>query len=309
MSVDTAMDRLRAANPAPDTRLLRDESDDLNVLLADTWQRSTSVQTHEPQKVEDTPSTRRRGWLVAAAAAIVVAVLGAAAFLLAPGDGLEPVAPSTTTSVDAAPPTTVATPPTTSVEATPTTIVGVAAESDGPVLTEVQVAFIENYETVVNGRDSAAFADLFDPSAYRVHSSANQLTFSLEGMVEEAGHAWNQETTFSLSECEPSASGIACLTNRSGPVEEALAGGPVESRNVYSLDPDGKILKIVVGATMFDDRPDQAFRAWLTATHPEEAAGLVPNSDREVYGAFVYDDSELYLEWAPVWADLGQPTP
>ena len=76
MSIDNAMDRLRAANPAPDTRLLRAELDDLNVLLSATWQRSTNVQTQPQQETQQPERPSRKGWLVAAAAFAVVVIVG-----------------------------------------------------------------------------------------------------------------------------------------------------------------------------------------------------------------------------------------
>jgi hypothetical protein len=95
MSTDTAMDRLRAANPAPDTRLLRAESEDLAVLLATTWQRSTNMQTTKPQGVEPPQRHRRRGWVIAAATFAVVIGVGLTATLLSSqSTDAEPAAPA-----------------------------------------------------------------------------------------------------------------------------------------------------------------------------------------------------------------------
>jgi hypothetical protein len=76
MSIDNAMDRLRAANPAPDKRLLRAEVENLNDLLSATWQRSTSVQTQSPQEIPKPDRPFRRGWLAVAAGFTVVAIIG-----------------------------------------------------------------------------------------------------------------------------------------------------------------------------------------------------------------------------------------
>lgn len=98
MSIDTAMERLRAANPAPDTRLLRDESDDLTALLAATWQRSTNMQAKQPTNQEPVNNQRTRGWVIAlAAAAVVLVVVGVASFL-STRQGTEPA--DATPSVD-----------------------------------------------------------------------------------------------------------------------------------------------------------------------------------------------------------------
>jgi hypothetical protein len=158
-------------------------------------------------------------------------------------------------------------------------------------------------------RTSLHSQNCLTPAAVRVHSAAPELTFSLARLLEEAEHLWNQKSTVTLSECKASTTGVSCLTTRNGPVEDALFGGPFASRNVYTLTNDTKIVKIAVGLTTFDGRTDQAFRQWLTATHPDVAESLTPNSERGLYEAFAYDDSEIYLEWAPIWAELGQPTP
>jgi hypothetical protein len=52
MSMDTTKQSLRNANPAPEPGQLVRESDDLTALLHETWQRSTSLQTQAPQKLE-----------------------------------------------------------------------------------------------------------------------------------------------------------------------------------------------------------------------------------------------------------------
>jgi hypothetical protein len=95
------MERLRTANPAPDTRLLRDESEDLTALLSATWQRSTNMQTQQPQKVEPADEERTRGWPIALAAAAVILLVVGAISLLATSDGAEPAdqVPVTTTTV------------------------------------------------------------------------------------------------------------------------------------------------------------------------------------------------------------------
>jgi hypothetical protein len=98
MSIDNAMDRLRAANPAPDKRLLRAELDDLNVLLSATWQRSTNVQTEQLQETQQSQKPSRRGWLVAAAAFAVVAIIGLGASLIATNNDNAPAVPDAETA-------------------------------------------------------------------------------------------------------------------------------------------------------------------------------------------------------------------
>lgn len=81
MSLDTAMERLRAANPAPDIRLIRDKPEDLAVLLTTTWQRSTNMDTNQPQGTRSSQPNTRRGWVAAVAAFAVVLVVGAVAIV------------------------------------------------------------------------------------------------------------------------------------------------------------------------------------------------------------------------------------
>ena len=93
MSIDNAMDRLRAANPAPDKRLLRAELEDLNVLLSATWQRSTNVQTQPQQETQQSERPSRRGWLVAAAVFTVVVIIGLGMSLVATNNDNPPAVP------------------------------------------------------------------------------------------------------------------------------------------------------------------------------------------------------------------------
>jgi hypothetical protein len=101
MSIDTAMDRLRTANPAPDTRLLRDESEDLAALLSAIWRTSTDTQTQQPQHLESSQGERRGGWLVAAAAFAIVMLVGIVVALTGRTDSIPPAdpEPGTTTTV------------------------------------------------------------------------------------------------------------------------------------------------------------------------------------------------------------------
>jgi hypothetical protein len=138
MSIETATQRLRDANPAPDTNLLRSETEDLTALLHATWQRSTNVQTQQHQKLAPVKEPQKRGWLIAAAvAAATIIVIGAVA-LLPLTQGTDTVTDTPSTTLDAAPvPTTVA-----SVVAPPTTVAVVPA---GPT-TFVVEAFDYGYE-------------------------------------------------------------------------------------------------------------------------------------------------------------------
>jgi hypothetical protein len=113
MSIDTAMERLKAANPAPDTRLLRAESEDLTALLTSTWQRSANMQTQQPHNTEPVHDRGNRGWVVAVAAATIVLVVVGIVSLLSTRAGIEPgnEVPVTTVTTPAETVTTVASAP------------------------------------------------------------------------------------------------------------------------------------------------------------------------------------------------------
>ena len=126
MSIDKAMDRLRAANPAPDTRLLRDESVDLAALLSAIWQTSTDTQTQQPLHIEPPQGERRRGWLVAAAAFAIVMLVGGAVALTSRTDSIPSSDPEPGLTTISAAPSTTTQPATTTTEPGTTTTVGVS---------------------------------------------------------------------------------------------------------------------------------------------------------------------------------------
>jgi plastocyanin len=106
MSIETAIRRLKDANPAPETSLLRSETDDLTTLLHATWQRSTNVQTQQAQKFSPEKEPRKNGWMiVAAVAAATIIVIGAVA-LLPLSQGTKEVADTPQTTINTAPTTT-----------------------------------------------------------------------------------------------------------------------------------------------------------------------------------------------------------
>jgi plastocyanin len=110
MTIETAIRRLKDANPAPETSLLRSETDDLTTLLHATWQRSTNVQTQQAQKFNPEKEPRKNGWLIAAAvAAVTIIVIGAVA-LLPLSQGSNDVTDTPQTTLNTAPPTTTAAP-------------------------------------------------------------------------------------------------------------------------------------------------------------------------------------------------------
>ncbi len=101
-SINNALDRLRAANPAPDKRLLRAESDDLDDLLTATWQGNTNLQTQAPQESQQSEKLSRRGWRVVIAAFAVAAIFGLGTILIATNnDNVSAVGPAGRIAIEA----------------------------------------------------------------------------------------------------------------------------------------------------------------------------------------------------------------
>lgn len=72
MSIDTAMQRLRDANPVPDPAALRKLPVETGVLLTATQQRSNEMQPRpEPFTNQKAPTSQRRKWIPELAAAAV----------------------------------------------------------------------------------------------------------------------------------------------------------------------------------------------------------------------------------------------
>jgi len=176
-------------------------------------------------------------------------------------------------------------------------------------MTAEKEAFIEEYEDAFNSQDIDRFAAMFAPSATRADQSIPDLQVNLDLILPETVNLWNRESTISLDDCIATNAGVSCVVTRTGPVEEGLLGGPFVMRHLFELSDDGMISKILLGGANADGRSDEAFQAWLRAEHPDIADGLVPQSERGLVQVFAFDDSGIYLEWVPVWAELGRPTP
>ncbi len=108
MSIESATQRLRAANPDPETSPLRSETDHLTMLHA-TWQRSTNVQTQQAQRFNPEKEPRKTGWMIGVAVAAVTIIVVGAVALLPLTQSVDEVADTPPTTLDASPtPTTTA---------------------------------------------------------------------------------------------------------------------------------------------------------------------------------------------------------
>lgn len=293
----SAIERLiDEANPIVDAR---DEfsDDDMQALLTLTLERNASMDAQEltqPVRPDERPPSR--WWIAAVAFAAIVIAVGAAVLLL-PDTTDSPPATTPNQTVSTVPPTVVTT----------TDGISTTTTEAEPAMTETMEAFIAAFPAAFNSRDLESFEAMFDPGATRASQGTPDLQVNLDRMLTEAVDLWNQESTIALDECVPLDSGVACQVSRSGPVELGLHRGPYVARNFFTLDDDGKILSILLGPANADGRVKEAFREWLTATHPDVATGL--SGGLGIVDLYAGDDSEIYLEWVPIWADLGRPTP
>lgn len=249
MSIDTAMERLRAANPAPDTRLLREESQDLSTLLSATWQRSTNMQTEQPVKPPRADRPQRNGWLIAAAAFVVVLLVGVAVIALgqqATDDPTDPAPDPTTTS-------------------TTTTIASV----DNSSLAEEVIALWA-------ANDTQGFWDWFAADGTFEGSPAYE-----SPAQNVAGFYMGLHDTVTVSSCTPSPSIPGRVTCKARGVDEVSGpvGAAFEGDWIFDFA-DGQVVSLVlhgddISKTLFHDN----MGAWILAEHPDiwEAVFVDPN--------------------------------
>jgi hypothetical protein len=105
MSVETAFQQLREANPVPDPALLIDASTDFAGLLATTTQRSAEMQTEELTRPKSPQQRTYRPWLLAASAAAAVLVIGAVLAISTIGGSPDVAENPPVTTIGPAPPT------------------------------------------------------------------------------------------------------------------------------------------------------------------------------------------------------------
>jgi hypothetical protein len=162
MSLETAFQQLREANPVPDPQLLTDGSVDFDGLLAATRQRSMEMQTIEQTTPETPQKPPRRPWLIAVAAAAAVILIGALLVIPNLGGGSSDVVdeepPAPTTSV--APPTTAVPPPAAEVDVEAAFPIQVQNDQASRALIE----FAGNTQELVEGGAHSVDIEMFIPA-------------------------------------------------------------------------------------------------------------------------------------------------
>lgn len=284
---------MRSANPVPDPQGDIDDQT-IQALLTLTLTRSTDVDAKEMiRPVHEDEKKPNRWWMAAVAFAAVFIAVGAAVLFIPNESDSPPVSSETVT-------TTVQ-----QTSQTSTTLAG-QAEPDVPVMTEAMLAYTIAAPAAYNTGDAEAFAELLAPGFVRYAKGAPDLTLSTDQILDELVNMHAQKSTVESGECRPSPSSMTCETTISGPVEEALYQIPIRSTDTVYFNTDGKVTRIETGLPAVDFNQIEVFRAWMKATHPEVFAQMVEPGFLQV---LANDDSEIYLEWAPIWADLGRPTP
>ena len=173
-------------------------------------------------------------------------------------------------------------------------------------LTDRDAAFVAEYERIVNSGDRDAFVALFAPGAGRLWSAENPIVILAERLADEMTGLLVRETTTSLDECRSIGSSVRCTVEFSGPVEQALYGGPLSGPYSFLLTDDGLIEEIRGNDGSFAPALEAGgrFLSWMRDEHPDVYAQMVPIGSRELLAE---SDAELWLEWAPRWAEAGRP--
>lgn len=294
---------MRAANPVPDADAAFTD-DEFDALLLLTRTRSGIVDVQQLERPAEPEKKQRSGWLVAAVAfAVVIVFVGAAMLLSRPAAELPPVTTPPTT--EAFTPTTVATPPTTQavVEESTATTVAPVVEAE-PVMTDELLALLDSYETAFNNGDEAAFRALHTADARNVDEGNPGNNISLDRMVEEMMNLRRQESTLAIEDCAATSYGARCRFVYSGVVETALFDRPVT--NTYALYIDGsQITELGMKATsLVSGDPWQQVLDWVEENFREDRKDMILPNIRDL---LAFDDSELWLKYAPLWAEAGRP--
>lgn len=287
---------MRAANPVPDSQAALTD-DEFNALLLLTQSRSGNVEVQELTKPVEPKKKQRRGWLVAAAAfAAVIVVIGAAMFLANPAEEVPPATtPSTTQAVT---PTTVAA----IEEGTATTVVQVVEAE--PVMTPEVLALIGDYEAAFSASDEAAFRAIHSEDARTVDpSNVGGNSITLDRMVDEMMNLRVQESTLEIEGCTATSSGARCDFVYSGVVEDALFDGSITNSVALRIE-SGRISEHGLTVQSVQGDPWQQVLDWVEENFPEDREEMVLPNLRDI---LAYEDSELWLEYAPLWAEAGRP--
>ena len=282
--------KLTAIDPFPDDADAPTGAVTAAAVLRDIEWRS-GMQTQQEPTVEK-PQRRWGPWAAAAAFAAVI-VIGVVASLAMRGD-TEPVDPVTTTSLDALPTTTVPQSTSTVPERTTTTI------------PDAWAAFVPAFEEAFNAGDEEALTALFDPGAVRVLADNLAALDGVEKMVSDFLLLHDRGTTVRLEDCRGTSTGLYCETIQFGPVEDALYGLAVRSRDFYDLNNDGEVLRIRLGVNDpagSGREPD--FHSWMQENHPEVAAQLEECCSWSRYAG---EDALIFAEWIPKWVEAGRPS-
>ena len=285
---------VRSANPVPDdSQQLTD--DELVAVLLLAQQRSGNMDAKELTRPVEPDRKRTSSWWIAVAAfAAVIVVVGAVVLLIRPTSDVAPATPT----------------PTTEAQSLPTTTIGPSegttdGEVDaGPVMTPELEAFVDEYVAVYNSGDVDAFAALFVPGAQRTASVSDGLAVSLDKLLLEMESLSRQESVYELTGCEAIRSGVTCDMQVSGPVERALIDGPILGSTTFLLNADGLITEVRGNLIVTPEVAEPQFLSWMESNHPEVFEQMTTPSFREL---MAYEDSTIWLEYAPLWAEAGRP--
>jgi hypothetical protein len=233
----------------------------------------------------------------------VIVFVGAVVLLASPADELPPATTPPTTQ--AASPTTEAVVDEKVEESLATTIAAAVAEE--LVMTDELIAVADAYESNFNGGDVEAFRALFSSDVRRIGVPDEGSRKSLDFIVDEMTNLRRRASLLAIGDCEARSYGLACSFELSGPVELALFNEPLPYQVNLWLGEDGKIVKevrnIVIDGVQLRS-PWHAVLRWMQENHLDVRAQMKERNDG---AALAYEDGEIWLEYAPLWAEAGRP--
>lgn len=270
---------MRAANPVADSHASLND-DEFDALLLLTQVRSGTMNMKELTTPVEPEKSKYSGWMIAVAAAIIVIVLGAATLLLSPEDGLEPTAPSTTTSLDAAPSTTLA----------------------APSVSSEQTATIASFEAAWNDGNEEALRALLTADA-SLEYDASQFGLDNNQLMDWALSRRAMDVVASIGDCVPADETVKCSAEFDGPVIIALALAPL--RDVYTFTFEGDLIAHI--HTLCQICGDNGHEFTMGQWARTQASGTPPPLIHSYTDVRTPEEAAWYLEWAVRWHDAGRP--
>lgn len=175
-------------------------------------------------------------------------------------------------------------------------------------LPDAQSAFVVTYQDIYLTGTRGDFTALFARDAGRLWAIENPLVVSADRLADEMIALRERNTSTTLSDCRVSGDTVRCDVVHAGPVEQALVGGDVTIPTSFQLNDEGLIEEIRLDSFFVTGPVGEAmgrFASWIEREQPDIHAQMVPIGQAELYADPL--DTQIWLEWAPRWAEAGRP--